>query len=340
MFEPRIIRDENGKTVEVSLWDGYSYIPLVCPLDESNPNVKKLHEWENKNGKLDLSDRPPNNTEAKPDISLSYADVGADEKGTADKAIAAHKSEEDAHTPSQVGAEPVGTVAAGIKSHEISNNHPTATPTQKGLLSASDKVKLDNLDSALSGKEPQGASANAIAAHKAETKPHTAQQVGAEPVGSIAAAIAAHEASPNHPQFASAGHVHPQYATLAEVQARNSSLVGDAIVTLSPSWTSSAGVQCFKLSSGLTFMEGLVARSSGKASVGETIGTIPAGFRPRVSQRFRVVDGSVGALLNNSNPFVEISPTTGEIKYGNSGAIPLSTPSLSFGGVFYLASAT
>lgn len=184
-----------------------------------------------------------------------------------------------------------------------------------------------------------GAAEKAITSHKSESKPHTAQQVGAEPAGAVEKAIVWHEASPNHPQFALVGHTHPQYATLAalaEIQDQGMALAREA-VALSPSWTSSLGVQCFRLGSGLIFLEGLVARSSGKASQGEIIGTIPAKFRPRINQKFRIVDGSIGALLNNSNPFVEISPTTGEIRYGNSGSIPSSTPSLSFGGVFFLA---
>lgn len=48
-------------------------------------------------------------------------------------------------TASQLNAETIGTAASAITAHELSVNHPIADISTKGMLSSSDKNKLDNV---------------------------------------------------------------------------------------------------------------------------------------------------------------------------------------------------
>lgn len=76
-------------------------------------------------------------------------------------------------TAAQVGADVAGTASSAIAYHAASTNHPVATTSTKGMLSATDKTKLDSLGSAATQDstsfDAAGAATNVIATHESTT---------------------------------------------------------------------------------------------------------------------------------------------------------------------------
>ena len=203
-------------------------------------------------------------------VVLTPGAIGAEVAGAAATAVAAHEAAPDPHpiytTPAQasaaapvqsvnaqaglvvldatdVGAEALGAVAAGVAAHEAAPDpHPIYTTTAEAGAAA--PVQSVNaltgsvvITPALIGAEPAGTAAAQVAAHVALPDPHPAYtttaeaaavapvqsvnaatgavvldatDVGADPVGTSAAGIAAHEAAPDP---------HPIYTTAAEAGA-------------------------------------------------------------------------------------------------------------------------
>lgn len=311
MSDPRIIRDELGKVVEIYLWDNYLNKAIDYPFDESNPLVKKLREWEKQNYKLDLSDREPDpflyrteksliqvsESSALPGITAD--DIGADWLAAINDAIATHKSEITAHTPQQVGAESAGAVAEAFILHATSRNHPTATQSAPGLLSAADKAKLDGIAT--------GASLNATDAALRDRSTHT----GTQPASSITGL---------------------GIAQVAGLQAVLSSL--QPAITL-PNWNNvnlingwSGLIGYLKSIENFVLLQGLVNKSS-KSVSGQIIGVLPVGFRPPYGARSYSSDQS-----GTNRLFIDIN-SNGEILYVNYSGAPQTTTNLLISLWFY-----
>lgn len=96
-----------------------------------------------------------------------------------------------------------------------------------------------------------------------------------------------------------------------------------------PLLTMAAGY--IKLSVGLVMIRGQISKLT-KPTSGETITTLPVGFRPSSTRRF------ISANTNNSSrPVLEINPTTGVISYGDLGTIPSSVTDMILAPIIFFA---
>lgn len=306
MQDPKVIRDELGKVVEVYLWDNYLNKAILYPFDESEPLVKKLRSWEKENYKLDLNDRIEESLyqDSSSAITLELDakledNVGVDWVAAIDNALATHKSELTAHTPQQVGAESDGAVAEAIAFHATSRNHPTATQSAPGLLSAADKAKLDGIAT--------GATLNAADAQLRDRGNHT----GTQPASSITGL---------------------GIAQVAGLQAVLSSL--QPAIAL-PSWNNvnlingwSGLIGYLKSIENFVLLQGLVNKSSKPVS-GQIIGVLPVGFRPPYGARSYSSDQS-----GTNRLFIDIN-SNGEILYVNYSGAPQTTTNLLISLWFY-----
>lgn len=105
-------------------------------------------------------------------------------------------------------------------------------------------------------------------------------------------------------------------------------------LTLQNTWTSVTGkpVQYAKLSNGDVKIIGEISKAL-KPTVGEVIATLPVTFRPQQNLRFYLGDSSA-----NSQPYIEINSSTGQLIYGNIGTIPVTTNNFSLCSISFWAS--
>ena len=96
-----------------------------------------------------------------------------------------------------------------------------------------------------------------------------------------------------------------------------------------PLLTMAAGY--IKLSVGLVMIRGQISKLT-KPTSGETIATLPVGFRPSSARRFLSANNS-----NSSRPLLEINPTTGVISYGDLGTIPSTIDNLILSPIIFFA---
>lgn len=105
-------------------------------------------------------------------------------------------------------------------------------------------------------------------------------------------------------------------------------------LTLQNTWTSVTGkpVQYAKLSNGDVKIIGEISKAL-KPTAGEVIATLPVTFRPQQNLRFYLGDSSA-----NSQPYIEINSSTGQLIYGNIGTIPVITNNFSLCSISFWAS--
>jgi hypothetical protein len=136
-------------------------------------------------------------------------------------------------TATQIGAEIIGSAVNAVTAHESTTNHPIATESDRGMMAATDKLKLNAIDSnatanesnafLLSRNNHQGTQLISTVAglqselaskaldldldsHTANAhNPHgvTAVQIGADPASSAVNAVTSHEGTTNHPMATS-----------------------------------------------------------------------------------------------------------------------------------------
>lgn len=220
-------------------------------------------------------------------------------------------------TPESIGAESKGA-SIGI----ITNHLNALNPHSQYSLSGHTHTPTDI------GAEAIGTSVSAIAAHINVPNPHsqyslinhshTTGSVGAEPAGSTDSAIATHknETDP-HPNYLNATRLATALNTIAWYP-----------LTLVNGW-SGVNAQYSKLSNGLIVMRGLLSKSNKNS--GEVISTMPAGYRPAITQRFPTVDAT-----KDSQPFLDIN-TNGQIIFNNLNP-PNNTIGLTLSGIIYVVS--
>jgi hypothetical protein len=141
-----IARDSTGKVAYIHFkindtWATVPFNPHSKTFDESSLITKQLRIWEKEFGAIDLSDLPPDPPPSNPAIITT--------EYIAEKYIS---------------------------DHEKSVNHPLATGSSTGMMSAADKLKLDGIRSAASRDasafEQSGVVTTAIAAHISSPDPH------------------------------------------------------------------------------------------------------------------------------------------------------------------------
>jgi hypothetical protein len=99
---------------------------------------------------------------------------------------------------------------------------------------------------------------------------------------------------------------------------------GWTTLVLGSSWQGTAE---FILVGPVIFMNGVLNKAS-KAAAGETIATIPTGYRPSRTMRFETVDSNIPSLVSAlSKPYLEVD-ASGKLSYGNYGTIPNTTTGL------------
>lgn len=173
--------------------------------------------------------------------------------------------------------------------------------------------------------ESKGSAIAAIATHEKAQHPHsqyslanhthTPASVGSDPLGTALNLVTNHSnAADPHENYLNAPRLN---ALLATKQWYNLTLVNG--------WTA-PNAQYTKLSSGLILLSGLLSKS-GK-SVGETIATLPVGYRPSTTIRFGSCDTS-----KDSQPYLDIN-SQGQIIFNNRNP-PTNTVGLTLSGIIY-----
>lgn len=176
--------------------------------------------------------------------------------------------------------------------------------------------------------ESKGSINSAIASHEKAQHPHsqyslalhshTPASVGSDPIGTALNEIANHSnAADPHENYLNAPRLN---ALLTTKQWYNLTLVNG--------WTG-INAQYTKLSNGLILLSGLLSKS-GK-SVGEVIATLPLGYRPSSTLRFRSCD-----TAKDSQPYLDIN-SSGQIVFNNPNP-PNNTIGLTLSGIIYAVS--
>lgn len=220
-------------------------------------------------------------------------------------------------TPESINADAAGTSENALASHIRASN-----PHQQYSLITHTHT------SASVGSEPLGAASDAVAAHEKAQHPHsqyslanhthTANSVGADALGTAIGLVAAHSnAADPHENYLNAPRLN---ALLTTKQWYNLTLVNG--------WTG-VNAQYTKLSNGLILLSGLLSKS-GK-SVGEIIATLPVGYRPSTTVRFRSCD-----TAKDSQPYLDIN-SSGQIIFNNPNP-PNNTIGLTLSGIIYVGS--
>lgn len=233
------------------------------------------------------------------------SNLGCDLAGEASRQVNAHRIEDDAHTPFQVGAEPQGTANALMILH-IENNSPHGQYALESQRLADIEAISIFIEEVAASCEPRGAASTALLAHKSEKIAHTSAQVGADPAGTAQALVKIHTGEVNpHNQYALEVNRVADLATItANINsvAANSEPKGTAAsllrsttwinATLVNAWTNATGyatAQYRKLPGGWVEVKGVVNKNNNPSN-DETVFTLPVGYRPLEVRSFSSIN--------------------------------------------------